>query len=60
MVLTQINISLTVITLVILIARLVVALFELSSSSTKFSDKLLPARTQHELLNISKDTVVDR
>lgn len=55
MVLTQINISLTVITLVILIARLVVALFELSSSSTKFSDKLLPARTQNELLNISND-----
>lgn len=55
MVLTQINISLTVITLVILIARLVVALFELSSSSTKFSDNLLPARTQHELLNISND-----
>lgn len=55
MVLTQINISLTVITLVILIVRLVVALFELSSSSTKFSDKLLPARTQHELLNISND-----
>lgn len=55
MVLTQINISLTVITLVILIARLVIALFELSSSSTKFSDKLLPARTQHELLIISND-----
>lgn len=54
MVLTQINISLTVITLVILIA-LVVALLELFSSSTKFSDELLPARRQHELLNISHD-----